>query len=186
MAFCQYCGKEVSEGASFCPACGRPVASSQAPSTFSQPQAAVIGSQPNLATEGERIVAVIIDMIIVFIFSLVIFIPLAFIVGFFSLLGPFAFFFGPAILLTFLLWLLYFTYFESTSGQTLGKQIMNIRVVDESTLQRLDFGRSLVRNILRIIDWLPLFYLIGFLLIATNEKKQRLGDLAARSIVVKA
>jgi uncharacterized RDD family membrane protein YckC len=60
------------------------------------------GARPNLATEGERIVAVIIDMIIVFIFSLVIFIPLAFTVGFFSLFGPFAFFFGPAILLTFL------------------------------------------------------------------------------------
>jgi len=63
---------------------------------------------------------------------------------------------------------------------------MNIRVVDEATLQHLDFARSLVRNILRIIDWLPFFYLIGFILIATNPKKQRIGDMAARSIVVKA
>jgi uncharacterized RDD family membrane protein YckC len=175
MAFCSYCGKEVPAGAGFCSACGRPVAGGQAPSTFNQPQAAVPGSQLNLATEGERIVAVIIDTIIVSVFSLVIFIPLAFIVGFFSFFGSFAvLFFGPAILLTWLLWLLYFTYFESTSGQTLGKQIMKIRVVDESTLQPLDFGRSLVRNILRIIDWLPFLYLIGFLLIATNQNKQRI------------
>ncbi len=82
-------------------------------------------------------------------------------------------------------WLLYFTYFESTTGQTPGKQVMKIRVVDETTLQHLDFGMSLVRNILRIIDWLPFFYLIGFLLIATNQKKQRIGDMAARSIVVR-
>jgi uncharacterized RDD family membrane protein YckC len=82
--------------------------------------------------------------------------------------------------------LLYFTYFESTSDQTFGKQIMKIRVVDESTLQRLDLGRSLVRNILRIIDWPPFLYLIGFLLIATNQNKQRIGDMAARSVVVKA
>ncbi len=63
---------------------------------------------------------------------------------------------------------------------------MNIRVVDETTLQHLDFARSLVRNILRIIDYLPFFYLIGFILIVTNSKKQRIGDMAARSIVVKA
>jgi uncharacterized RDD family membrane protein YckC len=186
MVFCQYCGKAVPEGASFCPACGKPVATGQAPSPATQSPAAMSGARPNLATEGDRIVAVIIDTVIVFIASLVILIPLAIVVGFFSFFGPFGFLFGLPILFTWLLWLLYFTYFESTSGQTFGKQIMNIRVVDESTLQRLDFGRSLVRNILRIIDWLPLFYLIGFLLIATNQKKQRIGDLAARSMVVKA
>jgi uncharacterized RDD family membrane protein YckC len=186
MAFCPYCGMEVPAGASFCPTCGRPIVSGQASPAFGQPQAAITTTRPSLATEGDRIVAVIIDTIIVSVFSLVIFIPLAFIVGFFSFFGSFAFvFFGPALLLTWLLWLLYFTYFESTSGQTVGKQIMKIRVVDESTLQHLDFGRSLVRNVLRIIDWLPLFYLIGFLLIATNQRKQRIGDMAARSIVVK-
>ncbi len=186
MPFCQYCGKEVSVGASFCPSCGKPIAGAQAPPPYGQPQPAVTGTRQNHATEGDRIVAVIIDSIIVFIFSLIIFIPLALVSGFF-IFGSFAFlFFGPATLLTWLLWLLYFTYFESTSGQTLGKQIMRIRVVDETTMQRLDFGRSFVRNILRIIDWLPLFYLIGFILIATNQNKQRIGDMAARSIVIKA
>jgi uncharacterized RDD family membrane protein YckC len=187
MLFCPHCGKEVSAEASFCPACGKPIIAGQAPSSVSQPQAALTGSRPTFATEGDRIVAVIIDTIIVFVFSLVIFIPLALVARFFSFFGSFGFlFFGPATLLTWLLWLLYFTYFESTSGQTLGKQIMKIRVVDESSLQHLDFGRSLVRNILRIIDWLPFFYLIGFLLIVTNQRKQRIGDMAARSIVVKA
>jgi uncharacterized RDD family membrane protein YckC len=186
MPFCQYCGKEVSAGAGFCPSCGKPIASAQETPGPAFPQPNVTGLRPNLATEGERIVAVIIDTIIVFIASLVIFIPLVFLVGFFAF-GSFGFlFFGPATLLTWLLWLLYFTYFESTSGQTIGKRVMNIRVVDDTTLQHLDFGRSLVRNILRIIDWLPFFYLIGFILIVTNQNKQRIGDMAARSLVIKA
>jgi uncharacterized RDD family membrane protein YckC len=187
MGFCQYCGKAVAADASFCPACGKPVSGAQTQESpiFAQPQMPTTGQHPNLASEGDRIVAVIVDTIIVGIVSLVIFIPLALLVGFFTF-GSFAFlFFGPAFLVTWLLWLLYFTYFESTSGATLGKQIMRIRVVDETTMQHLDFGRSLVRNILRIIDWLPFFYLIGFILIVANEKKQRLGDMAARSLVVK-
>jgi uncharacterized RDD family membrane protein YckC len=186
MSLCSYCGKELPVGATFCPACGKPVAGATSGSPSSQTQAMAPGVRPNLASEGDRIVAVILDTILIFIISLVIFVPLAFLVGFFGVLGSFGFlFFGPVTLITWLLWLLYFTYFESTTGQTLGKQVMKIRVVDETTLQHLDFGRSLVRNILRIIDWLPFFYLIGFLLIATNQKKQRLGDMASRSIVVR-
>jgi uncharacterized RDD family membrane protein YckC len=188
MAFCSYCGKEVLPGAGFCPACGKPVTSVGASSVAGQPQAVPIGGMPNLASEGDRIVAVIIDTILIFVVSLVIFIPLFLLGGLFgTFAGSFSFFFfGPITFLSWLLWLLYFTYFESTSGQTLGKQLMGIRVVDETTMQHLDFARSLVRNILRIIDWLPFLYLIGFILIATNSKKQRIGDMAARSIVVKA
>jgi uncharacterized RDD family membrane protein YckC len=188
MAFCQYCGKAVAADATFCPACGKPVSGTQtqAPPRFAQPQMAMSGQRPSLASEGDRIVAIIIDTIIVGVVSLVIFIPLALFVGFFTF-GSFAFlFFGPAFLVSWLLWLLYFTYFESTSGATFGKQIMRIRVVDETTMQRLEIGPALVRNILRIIDWLPFFYLIGFILIVANERKQRLGDMAARSLVVKA
>jgi uncharacterized RDD family membrane protein YckC len=187
MAFCASCGKELPVGAGFCPACGKSIATGPASSAPGQPSAVSAGTRPNLATEGDRIIAVIIDTILIFVVSLVIFIPLWLLGGFFGVFGSFAFvFFGPLALLSWLLWLLYFTYFEATTGQTLGKQLMNIRVVDETTLQHLDFARSLVRNILRIIDWFPFFYLIGFILIATNPKKQRIGDMAASSIVVKA
>ena len=188
MAFCSFCGKEIPAGASFCPACGESIATGAASSVPGQLPPVPAGARPNLATEGDRIIAVIIDTILMSVVSLVIFIPLWLLGGrFFGFLGSFAFvFFGPIALLSWLLWLLYFTYFESTTGQTLGKQLMSIRVVDETTMQHLDFARSLVRNILRIIDWLPLFYLISFILIATNTRKQRIGDMAAPSIVVKA
>jgi len=187
MAFCASCGKELLAGAGFCSACGKSVAASPSSTMPGQIPPVSMGERPNLASEGDRIVAVVIDTILIFVVSLFIVVPLLLLGRFIGFVGSFAFvFFGPVTLLSWLLWLLYFTYFESTSGQTLGKQVMNIRVVDETTMQHLDFSRSLVRNILRIIDWLPFLYLIGFILVATNSKKQRIGDMAARSIVVKA
>jgi len=46
-------------------------------------------------------------------------------------------------------------------------------------------GASFIRNILRIIDILPFIYIIGMILIARSDKKQRLGDRAAHTIVIK-
>ena len=84
-----------------------------------------------------------------------------------------------------ILWLIYFTYFEGTSGQTIGKSLIHIRVVKEDG-SRCDPGSALVRNILRIVDHLPFLYLLGIILIAATDKKQRLGDMLAKTIVIKA
>jgi uncharacterized RDD family membrane protein YckC len=177
-------------GATFCPVCGKPVASgASTPSVGFQPQGYSAPPISNLATLGDRVVALIIDTIIIFLISLVILIPLlviGFFGGSFAFSFPFFFFVGPIVLATWLLPLFYFTYFESTSGQTPGKQLAHIRTVDEKTLKPLDFGRSLVRNLLRIIDSLPFFYIVGLILVASTEKRQRIGDMAAASIVIKA
>lgn len=73
---------------------------------------------------------------------------------------------------------------EAVSGQTLGKRLLGIRVrwADGSDLGTLAAG---VRTLLRPIDALPLLYLLGLLVIlATGEtRRQRLGDVAARSSV---
>ncbi len=140
----------------------------------------------NLASVGDRIVAIIIDTIILFLISSVIFVPL-FVLGVFAgAFGPFYLFFFPVVFLPWLFGLLYFTYFEGTTGQTPGKSVVKIRTVDAKTLKPLDFARSFVRNLLRIIDALPFLYLLGLILIATNEKRQRIGDMAADSLVIKA
>jgi len=139
----------------------------------------------NLATSGDRAVAVIVDTIILLVASLVFALPIgllgAFGVGFFP-----SFFFGAFTLLWWLAWLVYFSFFEGTSGQTLGKQAVGIRVVDEGTQKPPTIEQALFRNILRIIDWLPFLYIIGFILVETQPNKKRLGDIVAKTIVVKA
>ncbi len=67
-------------------------------------------------------------------------------------------------------------------GQTLGKRLLRLRVVDRQGL-RLQFSQIVIRNLLRFVDSLPLFYLVGGLACLMNRHAQRLGDLAANTIV---
>ncbi len=69
-------------------------------------------------------------------------------------------------------------------GQTLGKRLLGLRVMDEQGLH-LRVSQIIVRNLLRAVDGLPLFYLVGGLASAMSLKGQRLGDLAASTIVVR-
>lgn len=67
-------------------------------------------------------------------------------------------------------------------GQTLGKYVMRLRVIDEQGL-RLQFPQIVIRNLLRLVDSLPMFYLVGGIACVLNKKCQRLGDFAANTIV---
>jgi uncharacterized RDD family membrane protein YckC len=87
-------------------------------------------------------------------------------------------------ILSFVIYIAYFTYLEGTRGQTVGKMITRIKVVREDG-GRIDMNQSFTRNILRIIDGL-IFYLVGAVLIWRSDKKQRLGDSVAKTVVVKA
>ena len=79
----------------------------------------------------------------------------------------------------------YFWLTEARSGRTLGKALLHLRVVGTDGAP-LGLGRSALRTLLRIIDGLPVFYLVGFVtLLVTGERRQRLGDLAARSVVTR-
>jgi len=69
-------------------------------------------------------------------------------------------------------------------GQTLGKRVLGLRVMDEHALS-LEFSQIVVRNLLRFIDALPLFYLVGGASCFFTRYSQRLGDLAANTIVVR-
>ncbi len=68
-------------------------------------------------------------------------------------------------------------------GQTIGKRVMRLRVVDARGL-RLSFSQVVLRNLLRFVDGLPLFYLVGGVTALLNSRAQRLGDLAADTLVV--
>jgi uncharacterized RDD family membrane protein YckC len=68
-------------------------------------------------------------------------------------------------------------------GQTLGKRLLRLRVMDAQGL-RLQFYQILIRNLLRLVDMLPGFYLVGGLACYFSRRAQRLGDIAANTIVV--
>ena len=69
-------------------------------------------------------------------------------------------------------------------GQTLGKRVMRLRVVDAQGL-RLQLPQIAVRNFLRFVDALPLAYLVGGIAALVSRKSQRLGDLAANTVVAR-
>jgi uncharacterized RDD family membrane protein YckC len=69
-------------------------------------------------------------------------------------------------------------------GQTIGKKLLRLRVVDAEAL-RLQFSQIVLRNLLRFIDSLPLFYFVGGLICWFSPKCQRLGDIAANTVVVR-
>ena len=68
-------------------------------------------------------------------------------------------------------------------GQTLGKRLLRLRVLDVHGL-RLQFSQVVIRNLLRFVDTLPLFYMVGGLTCLWTQHAQRLGDIAANTIVV--
>jgi len=67
-------------------------------------------------------------------------------------------------------------------GQTLGKRLLKLRVVDSSGL-RLQFHQVVIRNLVRVVDAIPVLYVVGGLAMLINKKHQRLGDLAANCVV---
>jgi len=68
-------------------------------------------------------------------------------------------------------------------GQTPGKKMLGISVVQDD-LTPVTFGTSLLRNLLRVADFLPFFYLFGLMTMVSNRRFQRLGDLAAGTLVI--
>lgn len=73
----------------------------------------------------------------------------------------------------------YFVVPEARSGATLGKRLLHLRVVTESG-GPIDWSASLLRNLLRPIDVLG-----GFLFALPSSRRQRLGDRAANTVVVR-
>ena len=69
-------------------------------------------------------------------------------------------------------------------GQTLGKRVLGLRVMDARGL-KLHVSQIVIRNILRAVDTLPLLYMVGGIACVFNRYAQRLGDIAANTVVVR-
>lgn len=70
------------------------------------------------------------------------------------------------------------------NGQTPGKRMAGLRVIRESGAP-IDFRSSCIRNLLRPVDLLPVFYGVGTLVALLTARRQRLGDLAAGTLVIR-
>ncbi len=137
------------------------------------PEGAVLPLAP--AGIGVRIMAFMIDFLIKTVVTMIIYVVLAF-------LGRMGI--GLALILAFLLEWFYSVYFEVWhQGRTPGKKNFRIRVVNDDG-SPVTFGPSLLRNLLRVVDFLPLAYVAGCIASISNRQFKRLGDLVAGTLVV--
>jgi uncharacterized RDD family membrane protein YckC len=88
-------------------------------------------------------------------------------------------------LLTFaILWGYYIAFELLWNGQSPGKRAIGLRVVREGG-RPITFVGSAIRNLIRIVDFLPAFYGIGVVVMFVDQRARRLGDLAGGTLVVK-
>lgn len=89
------------------------------------------------------------------------------------------------LILAFMILYGYYIFFDMIlSGQSPGKKLAKIRVIKQNG-EAIGFLDSFIRNILRLVDFLPVFNLLGMAFITFNKDYKRLGDLAANTVVVK-
>ncbi len=138
-----------------------------------------------LAGLGSRFLALLVDTIIWFLIMLLLLFLFSFsLAGNFSSLEAW-----ETALFLFLLFLIrwgYYIFFETyLRGQTPGKRLLGIRVVRDNGLP-LSLYHSLIRNLLRVADMLPPpIYILGGMSVILSKKGQRLGDIAAGTLVVR-
>jgi uncharacterized RDD family membrane protein YckC len=134
-------------------------------------------TEPNYAGFWRRVLAALLDNVVWVLFYLWIYV---WIVGGAFLASDTA---GIVAVLVFLsLWFNYFAFCEWRWGQTIAKNATGIEARSLDGAERLTYGQASIRNLLRLID----FFVIGELMIATTGRKQRLGDLAAKTVVVRS
>jgi membrane protease YdiL (CAAX protease family)/uncharacterized RDD family membrane protein YckC len=113
---------------------------------------------------------------------------LVWLIAFFWILGPIGvslYDADPAVggfyfLAFFSAWFNYFALSEWRWGQTIGKNALGMRVISTDRT-RVSFGQASIRNLLRLID----FFVIGWVMIPATRLHQRLGDKAAKTVVMR-
>ncbi len=136
--------------------------------------------QSECAGVGSRTAAYLLDSLIraVFFFGIILLLSLM------GLWGQSHFISFMTLSLLGLFYISYHFLFESaTGGKTPGKYLTGIRVIkfDGSRVTVID---SLIRNVLRIADILPLFYFIGSLVMFMERHNRRIGDLVSETLVI--
>jgi len=188
MAFCAKCGKELPVGATFCPACGAPV---QAPTASATTGSSAPLSGIDSLMKGSkaqeywlwRLVAFIIDVVIIAVVLTII--AIAVTVPFFLSGGAVAFtgfFFGGFAFLSGIILILYFPVMESSSGASIGKHAMHLKVVSK-TGSNPTFVEAFVRNISKIYWLLLLLDVIVGLAVTKGYQQKYTDSLMGTSVI---
>lgn len=140
------------------------------------------------ANLGSRALAFIIDNIIIFFAQLLIILLGIFAIGgfesFLNMVESSLFVVALVLLLLFVLNYGYYIFFEYfLTGQTPGKKITGIRVIQDNG-HNITLLSSITRNLMRLIDTLPTGYFLGILMVFFHSENKRIGDLVAGTIVV--
>lgn len=135
---------------------------------------------------GSRFIAATVDSLLIVLLQLLVNLTLLFLAGGVSRLSS-----GPAWMAAVLglvafglLWG-YYIFFEMLwNGQSPGKRWAGLRVIRMDGTP-ITLTESIVRNLVRLIDFLPIFYGVGVVTMFINDQSRRLGDLAAGTLVVR-
>jgi len=79
---------------------------------------------------------------------------------------------------------IYYTFFEGIFGATPGKMLVGLKVV-RGDGERIGYKEAVIRTVMRLIDMLPAFYIVGVISVLMSSRNQRLGDRVAGTLVVK-
>ena len=193
---CAQCGTPAAPGTKFCESCGAPLPAAAQPAQGSASAAsasAYAAPEPQVQYQGVaiRFVALLIDGIILgIISSILIFLFASSAITIDASTGAVSI--GPAyyaaVALGIVIELLYFTLLLGRYGQSVGMMVVKIKVVSEADSGPITYGAAFIRTILLYIDEIPyaIPFLLGAILIWTSDKKQRLGDRVAHTVVLKA
>ncbi len=139
-------------------------------------------SAPNVKVIGRRVIATILDVILLGIVSFI----LSLLAGTTSTSGGSDSFSlsGGWALLFFVIVLGYYILLEGLLGQTLGKMVVGIKVVRQGTQDAPGLGKATIRTLMRVIDGF-FFYLVAFIAAVASTNNRRLGDMVAGTLVVR-
>jgi uncharacterized RDD family membrane protein YckC len=148
----------------------------------------LVDIQMPLAGIGSRFIALLVDSLIWFAGILVLVLFLAIFLPGIASYSPASaeWAFAVVVFILFLLNWGYFTLFEAFwNGRTPGKRVARIRVIQRSG-RAIGLIESMTRNLVRYIDMQPFaLYAVGVIAIFATRQHQRLGDLAAGTLVVR-
>ena len=141
-----------------------------------------VAFQYEIAGIGSRFLAQVVDVVIITIIQIIITIGAAALAGIFNA-GELAVLIE--VILTFILIAGYFLISEAAwNGQTVGKRAVRLRVVGDHG-EPLTIAQAVIRNLIRVVDFLPVLYAVGIVAMFSNRRAKRLGDFAAGTLVVR-